>query len=517
MKNIHGLLLIGCSALALAGCGPSEIASPGTGGDVIINNPPAPAPSPSPTPTPGGGGTVTPADACPDVTGLTDAGTIAGPTGEYRVCTLPAQISSSTTLPYIQGVLYAMDGRVDVGTDGGAAPSGNDSDVTLTIEPGVIVFAATGRSFLMVNRGNQIQAAGTADRPIIFTSRQNVEGTATDSSDGQWGGLILAGRAPITDCREPNATPGTVDCERQVEGEDQPALYGGATDNDSSGTLRYVQIRYSGFTLAPDSELQSLTTGGTGTGTEFDYIMSYNSSDDGMEFFGGHVNMKHAIVVGASDDSFDSDTGVKANIQYAIAVQRPGVGNSIIEADSSNDLHDQTPRQDTRISNATFVHQNPDNSDNAAIYLRGGTDYWLANTVLVAQNESCLRIRNPETLQQNGPDEQGPVRFDSVVMQCGSPVYIGSDGVTEAEAEAAFNAGTNNDDAFTNTLSSLFINGSNESGVPAFNPTGMSSFFDSVDFIGAARSGDTWYQSWTCDSGTVTFGSGNACTSLPVY
>ena len=88
MKNIQGLFLVGCSALALAGCGPSDIASPGTGGNVIIN----PAPTPTPTPTPTGPATVTPASGCPtiaDSQGLTDAGTISGPTGSWRVCSLP--------------------------------------------------------------------------------------------------------------------------------------------------------------------------------------------------------------------------------------------------------------------------------------------------------------------------------------------------------------------------------------------------------------------------------------------
>ncbi len=360
MTKFHRSLILGCSTLALVGCGADEIVSPGTGGNITINNPPAtPTPTPTPTPT---GTLVTPANGCPtisDAQGLTDDGTITGPTGEYRVCTLPARFNSSSTLPFIEGLLYRMAGRVDVGSDGGPTETGADTDVTLSIDPGVIVYAS-GSAFLYVNRGNQIDAVGTAQRPIIFTSRDNVLGINNQNSSGQWGGIVLGGRAPVTDCIAGGATPGTVDCERQVEGAAQPAIFGGATPDDDSGNLEFVQIRYSGFVLSGDNELQSLTTGGTGSGTTFNNIMSYNSSDDGVEFFGGFVNMKNLVVVGAEDDSIDTDTGVKANLQYVVAVQRSEVGDAIIEADSNNGLQDQTPRQNTQISNATFIQRKTD-------------------------------------------------------------------------------------------------------------------------------------------------------------
>src|SRR3546814_11090678 len=88
--------------------------------------------------------------------------------------------------------------------------------------------------------------------------------------------------------------------------------------------MSYVQIRYSGFNLSPDSELQGLTPSGVGSATQFDHIQMHNSSDDGMEVFGGRPNFKHMIVTGAEDDSFDTDVGYKGNIQYEIAVQRAG-------------------------------------------------------------------------------------------------------------------------------------------------------------------------------------------------
>ncbi|KZX89351.1 hypothetical protein A3718_17060, partial [Erythrobacter sp. HI0019] len=467
---------------------------------------------------------VTPAAGCPtisDPVGLTDGNTITGPTGEYRVCTLPARFTASSTLPYIEGLLYRIDGRVDVGTDGGAADTGADTDVELTIEPGVILFSS-GSGWLNVNRGNTINANGTAARPIIFTSRDNVQGLNTANSSGQWGGVVLSGRAPVTDCIAPGATPGTTACERQVEGAAQPALFGGATPTDSSGSMSYVQIRYSGFVLSGDSELQALTTGGTGSGTQLSNIMSYNSSDDGVEFFGGQFNLRNLIVVGAEDDSLDTDTGVKVDMQNVIAIQRPGVGDTIIEADSSNGLEEDTPRQNTRISNATFIANS--GTGDQAIRIRGFADYTIVNSVLVDNEGStpCLRIDNPETLNRaaNGAiDEAGPVVFNSFVLDCSVDFRDSSGGVTAAQIETRFNAGSNNDANFTNTLSMGFVNGTNENGVAVFDPTAISSFFQTPTNIGAVYPGnDTWIQGWTCNSATVTFDAAvSDCSSLPVY
>ncbi len=521
MTHFHRSMIIGCSALALAGCGAEEIVSPGTGGNVIINNPPTTPPVVPPTT----GGSVTAAAGCPtisDPAGLTDDGTISGPTGEYRVCTLPARFTSSANLPYIKGLLYRMNGRVDVGTDGGpaadATDGASDTNVRLSIEAGAILYAS-GSSFLMVNRGNTINAVGTATRPIIFTSRDNVLGLNNENSSGQWGGVVLAGRAPVTDCIAPAAAPGSINCERQVEGAAQPAIFGGTTRGDSSGRMEFVQIRYSGFVLSGDNELQSLTTGGTGTGTIFNNIMSYNSSDDGVEFFGGSVNMKGLVVVGAEDDSIDTDTGVKANLQYVVAVQRSGVGDGIIEADSTNGLEDQTPRQNTVISNATFIQRR---TNDQAVRIRGGADYTLLNTLIVdaSQGTPCIRIDQAQTIRaaDAGLDDVGPPMFNSVALDCGTDFRAGSGGVTAAQAQAIFDGGSNNNSGYTNSLTMTYINGANENALSPFNPTAMSMFFDNAGFVGAARSGDTRFQGWTCDSAAIAFGSNTgSCTALPIY
>jgi hypothetical protein len=511
-------IIAGAVAAALAGCGADEIASTGTGGNITINNPP---PTTTPTPDPPSSNLVQPAAGCPTIEndpGLVDVGTITGPTGTYRVCELPSPITRSTTLNRISGLLYAIDGRVDVGPDRGAAPT-TDAPIVLTIKPGVVLFGQTGTSWLAVNRGNRIQAVGTADAPIVFTSRDNVLGLVNDDSQGQWGGVVLLGRAPITDCTvAPAATPGTVACERQTEGSVDPAYYGGATPDDNSGTIDYVQIRYSGYVLSGNNELQSLTLEGVGTGTKIDHFQSHNSSDDGFEIFGGRPSMRHVVITGADDDNVDVDTGAKANIQYLIAVQKTsGAADSMIELDSANALENNTPRTHLKLANFTFVHRNPASGNNAAMLFRGGADATLVNGV-VTSPMACLRLNGSNILATDPSiDKIGPPVFQSVVMQCGAGPFVGTSGVTADQVAAAFNAGSHNNSAFTATLTNTYVNGANETAVVATDPKTLDAAFDTTSYVGAVKDvNDTWYAGWTCNSATANFGTtGTACTSLP--
>jgi len=522
--KLRGIVYATAAAALVTGCGADDIASPGTGGNITINNPAAPPPPPPPPPPPA---TVTPATGCPTIGNpvqLTDDGTITGPTGTYRVCTLPSVLTASSTLTKVPGLLYRLGGRVDVGTDQGPTEETTDpTDVVLTIAPGVVVYGGTGVSWLNVNRGNRISAVGSATLPIVFTSRDNVLGLNSDSSIGQWGGVVLNGRAPITDCVAPAATPGTIACERQVEGAVDPARYGGATATDNSGRMSFVQIRFSGFVLSGNSELQSLTTGGTGSATILNNIQSFNSSDDGAEFFGGSVNMKYFVSIGADDDNLDTDVGVKANFQYVLAVQRQGAGDSMIEADSDNTVDGDNPRQNTRVSNFTFIQRN-DKGNGVSMLLRGGTDYSMFNGVVVSPSVTCLRISRPQTAATTADtsiDEAGAPVFRSVVMQCGTPALAGANSVTEAQVSSIFGSGSNgNNSAFTPSLTSLFINGANETAVAAFNASTIASYFDATTYIGAVKdANDTWYAGWTCNSTTASLGTSvtGLCTSLPTY
>jgi hypothetical protein len=506
---------------ALAGCGADDISSPGNSGNVTINNVTPSNPTPTPPPPPPAVTLVTPAPGCPtisDPAGLHDGGTIKGPTGEYRVCELPARFTSSTTLEKFAGLLYSINGRVDVGLDRGAAPTA-DAPVVLTVKPGVVLYGATGTSWLVVNRGNRIQAAGTATSPIVFTSRDNVLGLANDDSHGQWGGVVLLGRAPITDCTvAPAATPGTVACERQTEGAVDPAYFGGATADDNSGTIDYVQIRYSGYVLSGNNELQSLTLGGVGSGTKIDHFHSHNSSDDGFEIFGGRAALRHVVVTGADDDNVDLDTGYQGTLQYVIAVQKTaGNPDSMIELDSANALEDNTPRTHMKLANFTFVHRNPATANNAAMLFRGKADATLVNGVLTSPM-GCLRLNGTNILTADAANQKlGPPVFQSVVMQCGPTPFVGSGGVTAQQVADVFNAGSNNSSTFTASLTGTFINGANETAVTAADPKTYDAAFDTTTYVGAVKDAtDTWYAGWTCNSATATFDTtSTACSSLP--
>lgn len=511
------LLLLAASVAVLAGCGAEQIGSPGNAGNVSITNntttPPPPAPPPAAT-------LVTPATGCPtieDSAGLKDLGTITGPTGTYRNCELPARLTRSTTLNKIPGLLYSLGGRVDVGNDLGATAKSGEASVTLTIKPGVVIFGSTGVSWLHINRGNKINAEGTATSPIVFTSRDNVLGLNNDLSQGQWGGVVLSGRAPITDCTvAPNATPGTAACERQVEGAVDPAYYGGATPTDNSGILKYVQIRYSGYVLSGNSELQALTTGGVGSGTIIQYIQSHNSSDDAVEFFGGTHDARYLVFTGADDDNLDLDTGYRGRIQYVIAVQKDNLGDSMIELDSANALEDQTPRTFMKLANFTFVHKNSI-TNGAAMLLRGQADASLVNGVVVTPI-ACLRLNGSNIIGTNSAvDKIGPPVFRSVAMQCGASPFTGTGGLTASQVADTFNVAANNNTAtFTSSLTNLFVNGANESARTATDPKVVDASFDTTNYIGAVKdANDKWYAGWTCNSATANFGAGTACTTLP--
>lgn len=552
-KRLSLILLTSCAGAALAACdGSPSVASPGEG--VVVVPAPAPAPTPTPTgtptPTPG-----TPAASCP--TGTTDAGVV----GSFRGCRLPSLITGNVTLAKLPGVAYEINGRVDVGIDmggSGAAPGGQSA--ILTIQPGVTLYANTTNAdndFMLVNRGSRILADGTAALPIIFTSQQNVAGTATDESQGQWGGLILAGRAPISNCNLGGVTGGAVNCENVVEGTGT-ALYGGNAAADNSGTLRYVQIRYSGTTLAPDVELQGLTLGGTGYGTTIDHIQIHNSSDDGIEIFGGRTNLKNIVVTGADDDSFDVDVGWRGFVQFLLAIQKPNntqTDNYMMEVDS-NGGEDALPRTWGQIANFTFVHTST--ATNAAMRIRGGADMRMMNGI-VTTPQACTNIvagadaggkttirpsdSTPSSTSPNAAEtlgarqDFGPPIFSSVYFACGATKYATSTvngiTVTAAEQQAVVEGGASSNVVINGTLTealvSTYLRGSGAAAVTAINPanfnpqaaSGLAAFLVPANFVGAvgpAGSGEfaTWFQGWTCNSNRANFGAtSGTCTALP--
>jgi hypothetical protein len=356
-----------------------------------------------------------------------------------------------------------------------------------------------------------------------------VLGLATNSSQGKWGGVVLMGRAPITDCNV-GGPPPAVDCWRDTEGSTTPAQFGGATPTDSSGTLDYVQIRYSGFILSANTELQALTLEGTGSGTVIRHIHSHNSSDDGIEIFGGRSDLRYFVVTGADDDSYDLDTGYQGTIQYAIAVHKTAFGDSMIELDSANSATAQVPRTHVKMANFTLVSKGS-NSNGVAMLMRGGADITLVNGVISAPSTlPCLKFDGAGTPAINSAanptyDKLGPPVFQSVVMQCNSTTpFIGTNGISATDVQDVFTTpptgNAANSYTFTNSLTNVFVDGSAELGIGTTDPKTIDASFDTTNYVGAVRdSADTWYQGWTCNSSTANFVANPAtrtlCTSLP--
>src|SRR5690606_35011733 len=135
-----------------------------------------------------------------------------------------------------------------------------------------------------------------------------------ERSNGDWGGIIICGKAPI------NPTGG----DAQIEGGPR-SRYGGTDPNDSSGVLRYVRIEFSGIPLSPNNETNTLTMGGVGNRTVIDHVQASYGGDDGFEWFGGTVNAKHLITQAMVDDCFDTDFGYSGKVQFVVNISDPAL------------------------------------------------------------------------------------------------------------------------------------------------------------------------------------------------
>ncbi|MCR5881101.1 TonB-dependent receptor plug domain-containing protein [Phenylobacterium sp. J367] len=286
---------------------------------------------------------------------------------------------------------------MDVGQDRGADPNnpiaGAQAGI-LTIEPGVRLYGSGGLDYINVQRGSQIFAEGTATNPIIFTSRSNVDGNSGADLIGQWGGIVIAGRAPIASCPA-GTTPPNINCVATFEG--GISLYGGNSPTDNSGRLRYIQVRYPGFEVQPNRELNGITFLGVGSATVVENIQVHNSSDDGMEFFGGTVRLKRIIITGADDDSIDTDEGWQGGIQFLIARQRANGGDRVFEQ-SSVGVQTALPSRPV-IANYTAIGSTRTGAGDIQI-LNTGTSGRFVNGIHVSANTAtaCIDVDTPSTV-----------------------------------------------------------------------------------------------------------------------
>lgn len=223
--------------------------------------------------------------------------------------------------------VYVLGGRISV-VDG----------VTLTIQPGTIIKGEAGTganaTALLIARGAKLMAEGTAAAPIIFTSvadeitPDDIEAGNFGSPNldpdinGLWGGLIVLGKAKIS------ASNANGDLsEVQIEGiptSDPNGLYGGNNDADNSGVLKYISIRHGGSNIGEGNEINGLTLGGVGSGTVIENIEVVANQDDGIEWFGGAVNVKNVVVWNAGDDGIDTDQAWSGTLDNFVVVTPSG-------------------------------------------------------------------------------------------------------------------------------------------------------------------------------------------------
>lgn len=200
-----------------------------------------------------------------------------------------------------------------------------ESGATLTIEPGTIIKGDVGSgpnaTALIIARGAKIIANGTATLPIIFTSSaDNIESGQVESPNftdptysGLWGGLIILGNAPIS-----ADAPAM-----QIEGippSDANGLYGGTDEADNSGELSYVSIRHGGANIGEGNEINGLTLGGVGSATKIHHIEIISIQDDGIEFFGGSVDVSDLVIYAAGDDAVDVDQAWSGTLDNFIVI-----------------------------------------------------------------------------------------------------------------------------------------------------------------------------------------------------
>jgi len=233
--------------------------------------------------------------------------------GSDEVCTINKSGFIESDELWEKECIYVLNNKVVV-------PDG----VTLTIEAGTIIKGTSGTgslaSALIIAQGGKIIAAGSASEQIVFTSTaDNITvgesyGSNLDQNNrGLWGGLIVLGYAP-------SSFAGDVDA-LQIEGipaEDSWGLYGGNDPNDNSGILKYISIRHGGALIGEGNEINGLTLGGVGAGTEIDNIEVVGNVDDGIEFFGGTVDASNLLVWAQGDDAIDIDQAYSGTIDNVV-------------------------------------------------------------------------------------------------------------------------------------------------------------------------------------------------------
>lgn len=378
---------------------------------------------------------------------------------------------------------------------------------TLTIEPGAEIQGERG-SILVIARGAKINAAGTRDQPILLTSAQ----ATGKKTPGFWGGLLVLGAAPVN--VNANSTPMSNEATFEAFTSAIPeGKFGGTDPRDNSGVIKYVRIEFAGFNFVADREFNNLTLCGVGDGTVVDFVQVHGGSDDGIELFGGTVNVKHIVSSQNQDDGFDTDNGWQGKAQFII-VQNISHPASLAEATNGyeSDNHAAAasfaavPRTLPTISNATLIgdHAYAGAKSFAAVFRRGTGGHYLNHIWLGFPLGPEIR------------DQQTLVQAEAGNLEIKNSMFFGNDGsptnLPPAEVAPAVDI---NESLFFNAAHGIQFNvdpglpaAAFDKAAPSFKPvagavalTGgvvpADPFFDqTATFIGAIGT-DDWTAGWT--------------------
>ncbi len=416
------------------------------------------------------------------------------------VASVYADLGPPTTVPGIAKPVVVVSGQVR----GAEAWTNNfiyllrgavfvEEGATLNIQAGTLVVGEAGSvGTLIVKRGGRLNAIGTREQPIVFTSDQPVGLRAR----GDWGGLIINGRAPIN-------IPGG-----EGVGEADTGIYGGNNPNDNSGSMRYVRIEFAGTEFSPDNELNGIAFQGVGRGGSYEYIQVHMNKDDGLEWFGGAADAKYVIVTNAADDSLDWTFGWSGRIQFALVSQRGDDADAGVEADNNEFNNELLPRSNPTIFNATLCGD-PDRNEGAestrGALLRRGTAGTLRNFVIQGFKNVGLEVNGTSTLNQA---TQGNLRFGNAVI-----FNTGANGTTYGPAStlALYTSGAfpnvrlgenpgigdchNHANPVFQPLSSATLAGGQLA--PALPPN--DGFFEVTSYVGGVppAPADDWTRGWT--------------------
>ena len=309
----------------------------------------------------------------------TELGGIEGVIGVPTTTTLSGNINTTTTLT--SDKVWTLKGYVYV-TDG----------AKLIIQPGTTIISDVAeKGALCIERGAQIIAEGTATKPIIFTSGKAVG----ERSPGDWGGIIILGKAKTNRSSEPTIEGGI------------GRAFGGTNDADNSGILKYVRIEYAGIAAMPNSEINALTLGGVGSGTIIENIQTIYANDDAFEFFGGTVNAKNLYAYATADDDFDFDFGYTGTITNGVAKRDPqfvdsGDAGNGVECDNDGTGSSAQPTTHPKLFNMILIGPNTSSAlsnHNLGLRFRRASQFTMKNSVVWGWMKGGLSLESNETAQ----------------------------------------------------------------------------------------------------------------------